>query len=135
MFGFLKKSAGEQSLRAGQSRRNETADRPAGRRGGSDSRPVWRARARSSAASSNRFSRAARSTTNCSKIWKACLLSSDVGLDATQHLLYQLKMRAKRDSLDTPEAIQRALSDIFHELLLAARRSRSISPRTARSSS
>jgi fused signal recognition particle receptor len=45
------------------------------------------------------------------------LLSSDVGLDATQHLLYQLKMRAKRDRLDTPEAIQRALSEIFHELL------------------
>lgn len=48
---------------------------------------------------------------------ESLLLSSDVGLDATQHLLYQLKMRAKRDRLDTPEAIQRALSEIFHELL------------------
>jgi fused signal recognition particle receptor len=48
---------------------------------------------------------------------EALLLSSDVGLDATQHLLYQLKMRAKRDKLDTPEAIQRALSEILHELL------------------
>lgn len=45
------------------------------------------------------------------------LLSSDVGLDATQHLLYQLKMRARRDKLDTPEGIQQALSEIFYELL------------------
>jgi fused signal recognition particle receptor len=48
---------------------------------------------------------------------EALLLSSDVGLDATQHLLYHLKVRAKRDKLDTPEAIQRALSEILLELL------------------
>jgi len=45
------------------------------------------------------------------------LLTSDVGLDATQHLLYQLKMRAKRDRLETPEAIQRALSEALCDLL------------------
>ncbi|WP_291992567.1 signal recognition particle-docking protein FtsY [Candidatus Accumulibacter sp. ACC003] len=48
---------------------------------------------------------------------EALLLSSDVGLDATQHLLYQLKMRAKRDRLGSPEAIQGALSEIMLELL------------------
>ncbi len=48
---------------------------------------------------------------------EALLLSSDVGLDATQHLLYHLRMRAKRDRLESPEAIQRALSDLFYELL------------------
>ena len=48
---------------------------------------------------------------------EALLLGSDVGLDATQHLLYHLKVRAKRDKLDTPEAIQRALSEILLELL------------------
>ena len=48
---------------------------------------------------------------------EALLLTSDVGLDATQHLLYQLRMRAKRDKLDTPEAIQRALADALHDLL------------------
>ncbi|WP_313951231.1 signal recognition particle-docking protein FtsY [Accumulibacter sp.] len=48
---------------------------------------------------------------------EAVLLTSDVGLDATQHLLYQLKMRAKRDKLATPEAIQQALSDVMFELL------------------
>ena len=46
------------------------------------------------------------------------LLTSDVGMDATQHLLAELKMRAKRDKLDTPEGIQRALADALHELLL-----------------
>jgi fused signal recognition particle receptor len=48
---------------------------------------------------------------------EALLLGSDVGLDATQHLLYHLKLRAKRDKLDTPETIQRALSEILLELL------------------
>jgi fused signal recognition particle receptor len=48
---------------------------------------------------------------------EALLLTSDVGLDATQHLLYHLKVRAKRDKLDTPEAIQRALSESCYELL------------------
>lgn len=46
------------------------------------------------------------------------LLTSDVGLDATQHLLYQLKMRTKRDRIDTPEGIQQALSETMYELLL-----------------
>ena len=35
-----------------------------------------------------------------------------------QHLLGELKLRAKRDNIDTPEAIQQALSDALHELLL-----------------
>ena len=46
------------------------------------------------------------------------LLTSDVGMDATQHLLDALKLRAKRDGIDTPEAIQKALADALHELLL-----------------
>ena len=45
------------------------------------------------------------------------LLTSDVGLEATQYLLDELKLRAKRDSIDTPEAIQQALSDALYELL------------------
>ncbi|HPP47806.1 MAG TPA: signal recognition particle-docking protein FtsY, partial [Accumulibacter sp.] len=36
----------------------------------------------------------------------------------TQHLLYHLKMRAKRDRIDTPEGIQHALSETMYELLL-----------------
>ena len=46
------------------------------------------------------------------------LLTSDVGMDATQYLLGELKLRAKRDGIDTPEAIQKALADSLHELLL-----------------
>lgn len=46
------------------------------------------------------------------------LLTSDVGIEATTHLLNELKARAKRDKLETPEAIQKALSDALHETLL-----------------
>ena len=49
---------------------------------------------------------------------EALLLTSDVGKDATQHLLDELKLRAKRDHIDTPEGIQAALSDALHALLL-----------------
>jgi fused signal recognition particle receptor len=45
------------------------------------------------------------------------LLTSDVGVEATQHVLQELKSRAKRDKLETPEAIQRAMSDILYALL------------------
>lgn len=46
------------------------------------------------------------------------LLTSDVGMDATQHLLSELKIRAKRDVIDTPEGIQKSLSEALHDLLL-----------------
>ncbi|WP_234084381.1 signal recognition particle-docking protein FtsY [Azonexus sp. R2A61] len=39
------------------------------------------------------------------------LLTSDVGIEATTHLLDELKAAAKRDKLETPEAIQQALHD------------------------
>jgi fused signal recognition particle receptor len=45
------------------------------------------------------------------------LLTSDVGMEATQHLLGELKMRAKRDRLETPTAIQQALADALLTLL------------------
>lgn len=45
------------------------------------------------------------------------LLTSDVGIEATNHLLDQLKKAAKRDKLDTPEAIQKALADALLETL------------------
>ena len=48
---------------------------------------------------------------------EALLLTSDVGMDATQHLLAELRARAKRDKLETPAAIQQALSDALFELL------------------
>ncbi|HJW23520.1 MAG TPA: signal recognition particle-docking protein FtsY [Rhodocyclaceae bacterium] len=45
------------------------------------------------------------------------LLTSDVGIEATQFLLDDLKARAKRDKLDTPEAIQQALAGALMDLL------------------
>jgi len=45
------------------------------------------------------------------------LLTSDVGMEATQHLLAALKQRAKQEKLETPEAIQKALADALHEML------------------
>ncbi len=45
------------------------------------------------------------------------LLTSDVGMEATRHLLHELGARAKRGRLETPEAIQQALADALYELL------------------
>lgn len=45
------------------------------------------------------------------------LLTSDVGMDATQYLLGELKARAKRDQINTPEGIQQALAAALLELL------------------
>lgn len=45
------------------------------------------------------------------------LLTSDVGIEATTHLLEELKKAAKRDKLETPEAIQKALSDALYAVL------------------
>ncbi len=45
------------------------------------------------------------------------LLTSDVGIEATTHLLDELKKAAKRDRLETPEAIQQALSDALYAIL------------------
>jgi fused signal recognition particle receptor len=46
------------------------------------------------------------------------LLTCDVGMEATQHLLNELKMRAKKNRIDTPEGIQQTLSAAMHDLLL-----------------
>ncbi|HJW04220.1 MAG TPA: signal recognition particle-docking protein FtsY [Azospira sp.] len=45
------------------------------------------------------------------------LLTSDVGMEATLHLLDALKARAKKEKLETPEAIQEALAQSLAELL------------------
>jgi fused signal recognition particle receptor len=45
------------------------------------------------------------------------LLTSDVGVEATSHLLAELGKAAKRDRIDTPEGIQKALADVLLETL------------------
>ena len=116
MFGFLKKSPAE----------NPAAGAPAisAHRETGDVVP-WRQRLKAGLARTRaQFGGKLKSLFARGKVddelledLETLLLSSDVGLDATQHLLYQLKMRARRDRLDTPEAIQQALSDVFYELL------------------
>ena len=46
------------------------------------------------------------------------LLTSDVGIEATNHLLAELVKAARRDKVDTPEGIQKALANVLHETLL-----------------
>lgn len=46
------------------------------------------------------------------------LLTGDVGIEATQHLLDALKVRAKQQAIDTPENLQHALAEVLQELLL-----------------
>jgi len=55
------------------------------------------------------------------------LLTSDVGIEATTYLLDELKKAAKRDKLDTPEAIQKALSDILCQTLQPLERALDVS--------
>jgi len=45
------------------------------------------------------------------------LLTSDVGIEATTHLLEELKKAAKRDKADTPEGVQKALAGVLVETL------------------
>jgi len=45
------------------------------------------------------------------------LLTSDIGVEATQHLLAALQARAKKETLETPEAIEMALAECLLELL------------------
>jgi fused signal recognition particle receptor len=49
---------------------------------------------------------------------ESLLLTSDIGLEATRHLLDELKARARRDRIETPEGIQSALADALRDLLL-----------------
>ncbi|MBL8394196.1 MAG: signal recognition particle-docking protein FtsY [Candidatus Accumulibacter sp.] len=118
MFGFLKKSPGQTPTApdAGIGESAEPANTPA----------PWRLRLKAGLARTRaQFGGRLKSIFSRGKVddelledLETLLLSSDIGLDATQHLLYHLKVRARRDRLDTPEAIQRALSEVLYELLL-----------------
>jgi len=110
MFGFLKKSAAAPAAAT-----DETP--PA---------PSWRERLKAGLARTRaQFGGKLKSIFSRGKVdeelleeLESLLLTSDVGLEATFHLLEELKTRAKRDGIDTPEGIQRALSEALHELLL-----------------
>jgi len=110
MFGFLKKSADPQS----------TPPNPA------VAEPSWRDRLKAGLARTRaQFGGKLKSIFSRGKVddelleeLEALLLTCDVGMEATQHLLNDLKGRAKRNKIDTPEGIQLALADAMYELLL-----------------
>lgn len=110
MFGFLKKTIGVQE-----------AAPTAGTH-----EPTWRERLKAGLARTRaQFGGKLKTMFSRGKVddelleeLETLLLTSDVGMDATLHLLNELKMRAKRDKLETPEGIQKALADALHELLL-----------------
>lgn len=110
MFSFLKKSAPE-------TKSPETAEAPKA--------PSWRERLFQGLAKTRAqlggklktlFSRG-KVDDELLEDLETLLLTSDVGLEATTHLLDELKKAAKRDKLQTPEAIQKALSDALYEIL------------------
>ncbi len=110
MFGFLKKSA----------------DAPAATEENAMPALSWRERLKAGLARTRaHFGGKLKSIFSRGKVdeelleeLEALLLTSDVGLEATYHLLEELKARTKRDRIETPEGIQQALSDAMHELLL-----------------
>jgi len=114
MFSFLKKSADAKDTAAP----DDAAPKPAER--------SWRERLKAGLARTRaQFGGKLKSIFSRGKVddelleeLETLLLTSDVGLEATAHLLAELKARAKRDQIDTPEGIQGALSDALHELLL-----------------
>ena len=110
MFGFLKKSA----------------DAPAATPEAAVSAPSWRERLKAGLARTReQFGGRLKSIFARGKVdeelleeLESLLLTSDVGLEATYHLLEELKARTRRDRIETPEGIQKALADALHDLLL-----------------
>ena len=113
MFGFLKKSS-------------DTPADPTGKLSATTPDLTWRERLKAGLARTRaQFGGKLKSIFARGRVddelleeLETLLLTSDVGMDATQHLLSELKIRAKRDGIDTPEGIQKALSETLHDLLL-----------------
>ncbi|MDX9707728.1 MAG: signal recognition particle-docking protein FtsY [Azospira sp.] len=108
MFGFLKKSTDD----------GAAPDAPAA--------PSWRERLKAGLARTRaQFGGKVKSIFARGKVddelleeLETLLLTSDIGIEATGHLLADLKARAKKAKAETPEAIQQALADALHDLLL-----------------
>jgi fused signal recognition particle receptor len=118
MFAFLKKSAGAPENTAAAAASTPTPQTPP--------EQSWRERLKAGLARTRaQFGGKLKSIFSRGKVddelldeLETLLLSSDVGIEATAHLLGELKARAKRDKIDTPQGIQQALSGALHELLL-----------------
>ena len=110
MFSFLKKSSSEAAPAAPESTTPAPSWRERLFKGLAKTRAQWGGKLKSL------FSRG-KVDDELLEDLETLLLTSDVGIEATTHLLDELKKAAKRDKLDTPEAIQKALSDALIETL------------------
>jgi len=112
MFGFLKKNkAGEQPIAAAE--RPGWADRLKS--------GLARTRAQLGGQLSGLFSRA-RIDDELLEELETTLLMADVGVDATQFLLKELKAAVRRDKIETPAQLQLALAEILEKLLSSLER-------------
>jgi fused signal recognition particle receptor len=114
MFSFLKKSASDTSADTRTDSPPETTAAPSWRerlfKGLARTRAQWGGKLKAI------FSRG-KVDDELLEALEALLLTSDCGIEATQHLLDELKKAARRDKLDTPEAIQKALADALLAIL------------------
>jgi fused signal recognition particle receptor len=118
MFGFLKKSPGEPKKPPAPTDIAAAAPAPA-------PAPSWRERLKAGLARTRaQFGGKLKTIFSRGKVddelleeLETLLLTSDVGMEATQHLLHELKAKAKRDKLETPEAIQQALTESLYDLM------------------
>jgi fused signal recognition particle receptor len=115
MFSFLKKSSAEKkAVEKPADASAETAAAPSWRerlfKGLAKTRAQWGGKLKSI------FSRGKVDDELLEEL-ETLLLTSDCGIEATSHLLDELKKAAKRDKLETPAAIQQALHDALLETL------------------
>jgi len=116
MFGFLKKSPGGHKAPPAPADIASASPAPA---------PSWRDRLKAGLARTRaQFGGKLKTIFSRGKVddelleeLETLLLTSDVGMEATQHLLHELKARAKKDKLETPAAIQQALTETLYELM------------------
>lgn len=108
MFSFLKKSSSDAKPEAPAAAAPAEAPKPSWRerlfQGLAKTRAQWGGKLKTI------FSRGKVDDELLEEL-ETLLLTSDVGIEATTHLLDELKKAAKRDKLETPEAIQKALAD------------------------
>lgn len=106
MFSFLKKSASDVPAKAATEAPSAPSWRDRLFKGLAKTRAQWGGKLKTI------FSRG-KVDDELLEDLETLLLTSDVGIEATTHLLDELKKAAKRDKLDTPEAIQKALADVL----------------------
>lgn len=105
MFGFLKKSEKPASAEAGQSWAERLKS------------GLARTRAQLGGQLSALFGRAKIDDELLEEL-ETTLLMADVGIEATQFLLKELKASIRRDKIETPAQLQLALAEILEALLL-----------------